>query len=109
MPDKTPITVAYGDGVGPEIMRATLAILEAAGAKLAPEVIDVVSAARTPYRKALQQARDSRHGSNEEQEREARRGRGLASEWNLIGPIRERAGILAFGAGEVGTSRSRGG
>ena len=69
----------------------------------------IVSAARTPYRKALQQARDSRHGSNEEQEREARRGRGLASEWNLIGPIRERAGILAFGAGEVGTSRSRGG
>ena len=45
MPDKTPITVAYGDGVGPEIMRATLAILEAAGAKLAPEVIDVGAAA----------------------------------------------------------------
>jgi len=27
---KTPITVAYGDGIGPEIMNATLAILDAA-------------------------------------------------------------------------------
>lgn len=41
MPIKTPITVAYGDGIGPEIMTATLKILEAAGAKLAPEVIEV--------------------------------------------------------------------
>jgi isocitrate dehydrogenase len=38
---KTPITVAYGDGVGPEIMQATLHILEAAGAHLAPEVIEI--------------------------------------------------------------------
>ncbi len=38
---KTPITVAYGDGIGPEIMQATLAILEAAGAQLAPEVIEI--------------------------------------------------------------------
>jgi isocitrate dehydrogenase len=38
---KTPITVAYGDGVGPEIMQATLAILEAAGAHIAPEVIEI--------------------------------------------------------------------
>lgn len=37
----TPITVAYGDGIGPEIMTATLRILEAAGANLAPETIDV--------------------------------------------------------------------
>jgi isocitrate dehydrogenase len=38
---KTPITVAYGDGIGPEIMAATMKILEAAGAMLAPEVIEV--------------------------------------------------------------------
>lgn len=38
---KTPITVAYGDGIGPEIMTATLKILAAAGADIAPEVIDV--------------------------------------------------------------------
>ncbi len=36
-----PITVAYGDGIGPEIMQATLAILEAAGAKLAVDVIEI--------------------------------------------------------------------
>lgn len=38
---KTPITVAYGDGIGPEIMTATLRILTAAGAEIAPEVIEV--------------------------------------------------------------------
>lgn len=38
---KTPITVAYGDGIGPEIMTATLKILTAAGADIAPEIIDV--------------------------------------------------------------------
>ena len=38
---KTPITVAHGDGIGPEIMRATLRILEAAGAQIEPEVIEV--------------------------------------------------------------------
>jgi isocitrate dehydrogenase len=38
---KTPITIAYGDGVGPEIMHATLAILEAAGALLATETIEI--------------------------------------------------------------------
>lgn len=37
----TPITVACGDGIGPEIMKATLRILEAAGASIAPETIDV--------------------------------------------------------------------
>jgi isocitrate dehydrogenase len=41
MPTKTPITVAYGDGVGPEIMNATLQILDAAGAALEIETIDV--------------------------------------------------------------------
>jgi isocitrate dehydrogenase len=38
---KTPITVAYGDGIGPEIMTATLRILEAAGAQLDIETIDI--------------------------------------------------------------------
>ncbi|MFT4655805.1 MAG: isocitrate dehydrogenase [Kangiellaceae bacterium] len=36
-----PITVAYGDGIGPEIMQATLKILDAAGASIAPETIDI--------------------------------------------------------------------
>lgn len=36
-----PITVAHGDGIGPEIMAATLRILEAAGARLAVETIDI--------------------------------------------------------------------
>jgi hypothetical protein len=30
----TPITVAYGDGIGPEIMSATLRVLAAAGAAI---------------------------------------------------------------------------
>jgi isocitrate dehydrogenase len=41
MQQKTPITVAYGDGIGPEIMQATLQILDEAGAQLAPEVIEI--------------------------------------------------------------------
>lgn len=41
MSQKTPITVAHGDGIGPEIMAATLAVLEAAGAQLAPETIEI--------------------------------------------------------------------
>ncbi len=36
-----PIVVAEGDGIGPEITRATLKMLEAAGARLAPEFIDI--------------------------------------------------------------------
>ncbi len=36
-----PITIAPGDGIGPEIMQATLAILAAAGAQLAPEVVTI--------------------------------------------------------------------
>lgn len=36
-----PITVAYGDGIGPEIMDATLKILTAAGAGIAPDVIEI--------------------------------------------------------------------
>jgi isocitrate dehydrogenase len=38
---RTPITVATGDGIGPEIMEATLRILEAAGAKLEIENIEI--------------------------------------------------------------------
>ena len=38
---KTPITVAHGDGIGPEIAGATLRILEAAGAQIKSEVIEV--------------------------------------------------------------------
>ena len=37
----TPLTIAPGDGIGPEIMSATLAILTEAGAQLAPENIEV--------------------------------------------------------------------
>ena len=37
----TPITVAYGDGIGPEIMEATLRILTSAGARIEPEVIEI--------------------------------------------------------------------
>ena len=37
----TPITVAAGDGIGPEIMAATLAVLEGAGARLAIEEIEI--------------------------------------------------------------------
>ncbi|MGH9970650.1 MAG: NADP-dependent isocitrate dehydrogenase [Pyrinomonadaceae bacterium] len=36
-----PITVAHGDGIGPEIMAATLRILEGAGAQLEIETIDI--------------------------------------------------------------------
>lgn len=41
MSENIPITVAHGDGIGPEIMQATLAILEAAGARLAIETIEI--------------------------------------------------------------------
>lgn len=36
-----PVAVAYGDGIGPSIMEATLRILEAAKAPLAPEPIEI--------------------------------------------------------------------
>jgi isocitrate dehydrogenase len=41
MPSKTSITVARGDGIGPEIMAACLQIIQAAGAALEIETIDV--------------------------------------------------------------------
>jgi isocitrate dehydrogenase len=41
MSNRIPITVANGDGIGPEIMAATLRILEAADAPLEIETIDI--------------------------------------------------------------------
>jgi isocitrate dehydrogenase len=41
MSSKTKITVAYGDGIGPEIMKATLRIIEAAGAQIDTEIIEI--------------------------------------------------------------------
>ena len=41
MATPTPITVAHGDGIGPEIMAATLHILKAAGAALDIETIEI--------------------------------------------------------------------
>lgn len=41
MSKKVPITVARGDGIGPEITDATMRILEAAGAQIDPEYITV--------------------------------------------------------------------
>lgn len=38
---KRPITVAHGDGIGPEIMEATLEIIQAAGAQLTIETIEI--------------------------------------------------------------------
>ena len=38
---KTPITVAYGDGIGPEIMKASLRVMEAAGAALDIQTIEI--------------------------------------------------------------------
>ena len=41
MADAVPITVARGDGIGPEIMDATLLILEKAGARIAVDEIEI--------------------------------------------------------------------
>ena len=41
MANETPITVARGDGIGPEIMDATLTILREAGARLAIDEIEI--------------------------------------------------------------------
>jgi isocitrate dehydrogenase len=41
MANKVPITVAYGDGIGPEIMTACLQTLSAAGAALEPDPIEI--------------------------------------------------------------------
>ncbi len=41
MTSTVPITVAFGDGIGPEIMRASIRILLAAGARIELEPIDI--------------------------------------------------------------------
>jgi isocitrate dehydrogenase len=41
MSEITPITVAYGDGIGPEIMQAVLHILMKAEAQIRVEVVEV--------------------------------------------------------------------
>src|SRR5262244_1063737 len=41
MSERIPITVANGDGIGPEIMAATLRILKESGAQLEIETIDI--------------------------------------------------------------------
>jgi isocitrate dehydrogenase len=41
MANKVPITVAHGDGIGPEIMAATLHILEKGGAAIEIETIEI--------------------------------------------------------------------
>ncbi len=41
MNKSTPITIAYGDGIGPEIMSSTIKILEASGAKLTFDEIEI--------------------------------------------------------------------
>ncbi len=41
MQPNIPITVAYGDGIGPEIMEATLSIIKEAGARIDVETIEV--------------------------------------------------------------------
>src|SRR5437899_8818177 len=40
-PNTTPITVAYGDGIGPEIMEATISIIKEAGARIDVETIEI--------------------------------------------------------------------
>lgn len=51
MTDITPITVAYGDGIGPEIMDAVLLILKEAKAKIK---VDTVSIGEDLYRKGYE-------------------------------------------------------
>ncbi|MEN9655023.1 MAG: isocitrate dehydrogenase [Chlamydiota bacterium] len=51
----TPITVAEGDGIGPEILRATLALLKAAGAQLEIHTVEIGEAM---YRRGFQYGMD---------------------------------------------------
>jgi len=41
MPQNVSVTVAKGDGIGPEIMEASLRVMEAGGASIAPEFIEI--------------------------------------------------------------------
>ena len=48
------ITVAYGDGIGPEIMEATLKILQNAEVNLA---IDVIAVGKEQYERKIETSR----------------------------------------------------
>src|ERR1043165_7752095 len=41
MMSRTPISVAYGDGIGPETMAAVLQVLDAAGAPISVEPVEI--------------------------------------------------------------------
>ncbi len=41
MIQRTPVAVAYGDGIGPEIMNATLNVIQAAGANIEIETVEI--------------------------------------------------------------------
>jgi isocitrate/isopropylmalate dehydrogenase len=41
MSTATPVTVAHGDGIGPEIMAASLHIIQEAGSRIAIETIEI--------------------------------------------------------------------
>ena len=43
-PNSTPVTVAAGDGIGPEITAAMLRILKAAGAPIEPQLVTMGAA-----------------------------------------------------------------
>lgn len=54
---RVPVTVAYGDGIGPEIMTASLRVLAAAGAALEIETIEIGEAIyRAGYSSGIDQA-----------------------------------------------------
>jgi isocitrate/isopropylmalate dehydrogenase len=42
MSNLAPVAIAYGDGIGPEIMAASLHIIKSAGARIQTEVIEIV-------------------------------------------------------------------
>ena len=50
MPQTVPITVAYGNGIGPEIMKAVLNIVKASGANINTEIIEI---GETIYNKGI--------------------------------------------------------
>jgi isocitrate dehydrogenase len=53
MSQKFPITVAHGDGIGPEIMEASLHIIQESGAALDIETIEIVEKISTLYQKVI--------------------------------------------------------
>ena len=57
MSNPTPISVAFGDGIGPEVTRATLQILAAADARIAPEEVEL---GERVYRRGVASGIDAR-------------------------------------------------